>query len=507
MRNELIDIAELSDSREVMAQKTPPSIRWFIVIVAVIVAVALVFANFGEIDTYVKASGEVRPSAPVSTITIPNGGKLSEILFHDGANIKKGDVLFRFDCDYYLSQKDFAESQIANKNTEIENYNRLIEAIESDTNSFDKGIEPKFYYQYKSYEIEANNAISNIDSSDNQLQASLSEIETAISQSEASLEKAKGSYSDYKAFYKVISDNGTYKGNNQTLKDSFNSYQISLDKAQAVYQGYKLQYDTLKRQHKDNSDIVTKEQVEQALYAMNSAHADVEAVTAGLLAQINEITLSLEQEIVTHESAIESYKTKKESLIQTENKDSTVQQIKDQYFLNINNAISTLYMEIDSINEQLVSINETIMQSEIKAESDGVLVYSQEFSIGDSLSAGIVLGTVVPSTESHEVVIYIPEYSIGEVSEEQEVEYIFSSISSTDFGKVYGTLTDISKDSFVDQSTGQKFYKAVGTITKTVLSNKTGESRKIQAGMLVEVHAITGRRTVLNWLLDKLNFS
>ena len=164
-------------------------------------------------------------------------------------------------------------------------------------------------------------------------------------------------------------------------------------------------------------------------------------------------------------------------------------------------------VEIDSLSEQLLGIEKSIEQSEIKAELDGVLVYTQDYSVGDNLSAGTVIGTLVPSSENYEAIIYIPEYNIAEISVGQEIEYVFSSISATDFGKVYGEITEISKDSFVDQSTGQKFYKAVSTITNTVLSNKEGETRKIQNGMLVEVHAITGRRTVLNWLLDKLNFS
>lgn len=507
MRNELIDIADLSDSREVMAQKTPPAIRWFISIVALAVVVALIFANFGELDTYVKASGEIRPTEPVSTITVTTGGKLSEILFEDGASVKKGDVLFRFDCDNYFFQKDSAESQIASKNAEIEKYNALIEAIESDKNTFDKDIDPKFYYQYKSYEIELNNTFSQIESTDNQYSASLSEINNVISQTKSALDKSKKMHSEYLEFYEAIEKNSSYSGENQTLNDLYSSYRISLDKAQAVYDGYKLQYDSIKKQREEAPELITKEQVEQALYAKNSAYADVESVTANLLTQINDAIFNLEQEIANYESTLENYNPKKESLTKTENKDLSLQQIKDKYYLSINNTISSLCVEIDSLNEQLLGIEKSIEQSEIKAELDGVLVYTQDYSVGDNLSAGTVIGTLVPSSENYEAIIYIPEYNIAEISVGQEIEYVFSSISATDFGKVYGEITEISKDSFVDQSTGQKFYKAVATITNTVLSNKEGETRKIQNGMLVEVHAITGRRTVLNWLLDKLNFS
>ena len=158
----------------------------------------------------------------------------------------------------------------------------------------------------------------------------------------------------------------------------------------------------------------------------------------------------MEQEIANYESTLENYNAKKESLTKTENKDSSLQQIKDKYYLSINNTISSLCVEIDSLNEQLLGIEKSIEQSEMIAEVDGVLVYTQDYSVGDSLSAGTVVGTLVPTTENYEAIIYIPEYSIAEISVEQEIEYVFSSISATDFGKVYGEITEISKDSFVD---------------------------------------------------------
>ena len=319
--------------------------------------------------------------------------------------------------------------------------------------------------------------------------------------------KASVSYNDYSEFYITIKNNESYKGDNQTLSDIFQSYHISLNKMKSVYEGYKLQYDSIKKQDEENPDAIPHEQIEQAFYAMNASFADMESVKANLLVQINEIISNLEKEIDNHKSTIENYKSKKEALIQTTNKEEVIHQIKDRYYLSISNSLSSLSAELDSVEKQLLNINETIAQSEIKAEADGVLLYTQLFSIGDNISAGMVLGTIIPTSEKYEVVIYIPEYNIAEIANGQKVEYVFPAISSVDFGKVYGEIIDISKDSFAEQSTGQKFYKSKGTISSTVLISEKGEKRNIQSGMLVEVHAITGEKTILSLLLDKLNFS
>ena len=106
MRTELIDLNEMTDSRELMLKKSPQAISVFVSILAIIIVIALVWACFGEIDTYVSASGEIRTQETVSTITLSTGGKLKEILLQDGSVVKKDEVIFTFESDYYEEQKN-----------------------------------------------------------------------------------------------------------------------------------------------------------------------------------------------------------------------------------------------------------------------------------------------------------------------------------------------------------------------------------------------------------------
>lgn len=137
MREELIDIKDLSDSREVMTKKAPRGITIFLLIVATILVVALTWAYFGKLDTYVKASGEIRSAETLSTIVLPNGGKLAAIHSADGCSVQAGDVLFEFDSDYYISQRDLIQKQITEKENDIANSEKLIRAIRQDKNLFD----------------------------------------------------------------------------------------------------------------------------------------------------------------------------------------------------------------------------------------------------------------------------------------------------------------------------------------------------------------------------------
>lgn len=506
MRTELIDIADLTDSREMMSQKTPRSISWFILIVTVIVIAALLFSYFGEIETYIQASGEIRPIENVSTVTVTSGGKISNIAITDGEEVNEGDVVLQLDTDYYDQQKTAIEKQLTDKKAEVENYNALINAIKNDTNCFDETNDSLFYYQYENYRSEIDNAVSQIEKSNNQIQTSINEYDQAITQTQTLLTVTTESYDEYYEFYNVINKGDVYSGNNQALTDIYNNYQISLDKAQAVYDGYALQYESVCQQNKDTPELVTEMHVEEALHAKDASYADLLGVKSNLLIQLNGMLDDYSQQIQTYKVTIEDYTSKKEALVLDSNLDNVKDQIKEKYYLNINTTITSLKQEIDALEGQLLNINETIAQSCVVAEQSGVLLYSQEYSYGDSISSGTAIATIVPTDEIYRVVMYIPESSITQVEEGQKVEYIVGSISSVDFGKIYGTMTEISDDSFVDQSTGQKYYKAIGTVPQIILTNNNGETRKLKNGMMVEVHAITGEKSILSWLLEKLNF-
>lgn len=506
MRDEIIDIKELTDSREVMMKKSPPAITAFISIVAVILVVALVWSCFGKIDTYVTSTGEVRTQAPASTITLTNGGKIKKVLFEDGANVKKGDTVFEFDSEYYEEQKSIISNQISDKQVDIDNYNRLIKSIKDDKNVFDKNTEAEFYYQYENYRLELDATVNQISTNNEQVSSSKSELEQNISQTESNLQDTEDLYNEFTKLYDAIDNDTKYKGNHNLVLNTYNTYVSSRSKAQASYDSYVLAYDNLTQRQKEEPDSVTNEQIMQAEYSKNSALADLNSVKISTLSEISSQLLELGQQINTYKANIESYNLKIDALSTDNTKETSIEKIKNSYYSSINNTIKTLYSEIDSLNTQILEIDEAVSNLSLKAEQDGVLIYAHDLAIGDTISSGTTMASIVPNTNDYTVVIYIPENNVFAIKVGQKIEYTFTSISATDFGKVYGEILTISKDSFSNQSDGQKYYKATASIEKTELSNKEGEKRNIKVGMLAEVHIITGTQSIMTWLLDKLNF-
>ena len=78
MKEIILDIKDITDSREVMESKEAPKIRWFIYILSIAVAAAVIFACFFEVDEYTKITGEIRTQKASSTVTSSSDCKLKK---------------------------------------------------------------------------------------------------------------------------------------------------------------------------------------------------------------------------------------------------------------------------------------------------------------------------------------------------------------------------------------------------------------------------------------------
>ncbi|MCL1853483.1 MAG: HlyD family efflux transporter periplasmic adaptor subunit [Peptococcaceae bacterium] len=155
MREVILDMEQLSDSREVLEQKIPRSTTSFLAIISIVILVALVWAYFGKMEKYVSGVGEIRPMN-YFTLTGLSGGKITAKNFNNGSTVQAGDLLVEFDGAFQNQQKKALETQNDELSFKIECYNKLIKSIEEDRNRLSStGAEAQYYYQFESYRLEA----------------------------------------------------------------------------------------------------------------------------------------------------------------------------------------------------------------------------------------------------------------------------------------------------------------------------------------------------------------
>lgn len=94
---------------------------------------------------------------------------------------------------------------------------------------------------------------------------------------------------------------------------------------------------------------------------------------------------------------------------------------------------------------------------------------------------------------------------IGSVHEGQKIRYDVASYPQTeDYGIFEGEVTSVSKDIRVNNETGTGYYEVEATIAVRG-GSKGKENPEFIQGMAVRAKLVTGQKSVLQYLLEKID--
>lgn len=302
MKGIVLDLKEISDSREVMESKEPPKIRWFIYIILIIVACAIVFACFFEIDEYIKVSGEIRTADASSSIISPASCKLKEINVVEGQAVNEGDILFVLDVDYAKEQKGILEEKLSDYQADLVNTELLMQSIENNTNYFENdSSDSKYYYRYEQYENGVLLTAQEIENS--QLTSTLSEAEKEnnLKNAQESITSKNEQLTEYKALLNCVYNGTEYNGTNELVNASYCEYNANYQKAVMLCNEYKSTYDSVSAQYNEASiqTPVTSFQVETAEIESESAYSAMMSYQSAYQSDIRTQIVLLENQLLS----------------------------------------------------------------------------------------------------------------------------------------------------------------------------------------------------------------
>lgn len=302
MKGIVIDLKDISDSREVMESKESPKIRWFIYILLIVVVSAIVFACVFRIDEYTKVTGEVKTQETASSVLSASSCKLDKILVSEGQSVRKGDVLFVLDADYAEKQKAILKDKLDTYNFDLKNTELLKKSIEEDTNLFKSDSEDsKYYYrfeQYKNGTLLTAQEIGNTSLSDD---LSKEEQENNLASAISSIAEKNTQLAEYKSLLNCIRNNMGYSGNNETVNATYNEYDTSYRKADLLCEQYWKAYCDVADRYNEQvtEDKVTPSQVENAKAESEQAYAAMNSVVSAYLSDIRSQILLIENQLIS----------------------------------------------------------------------------------------------------------------------------------------------------------------------------------------------------------------
>lgn len=169
--------------------------------------------------------------------------------------------------------------------------------------------------------------------------------------------------------------------------------------------------------------------------------------------------------------------------------------------------ISQLEIEVSKLVNTKVSIQER-SNLLIKSPIDGI-VTSIKLNVGGFASSGDYLVTILPMNSKLEAEVYIPTRAIAFVKKGDEVKLKLEAFPFQKYGISKGVVSHISKSIVFASETTSKisFNEPVYKVTIKLLEQYImayGNETYFIPGMLLQADIDTGKRTLMEWLLEPL---
>jgi adhesin transport system membrane fusion protein len=156
--------------------------------------------------------------------------------------------------------------------------------------------------------------------------------------------------------------------------------------------------------------------------------------------------------------------------------------------------------ELEEFTQRMRKFEDSLERTVIRSPVDGVVKKLHFVTVGGVVQAGETLVDVVPSSDRLVVEAHLPISDIGYVQPGQRAMVRLASHDASRFGRLEGHVVHVSPDTFVTPD-GATYYSVRIETEGDGFRHGDFEYRLIP-GMLVVAAIHTGRRTVLEYLLD-----
>jgi len=226
-------------------------------------------------------------------------------------------------------------------------------------------------------------------------------------------------------------------------------------------------------------------------------------VQSGILPQTD--ILKLQREIVDLEGKIQ---VGVKSLPRLEAAIREAKALKNEQLLNFRQKaqaeLSQKQSEVAVIQETLRGVRNQVAHAEVRAPVDGVVNVLNLNTIGEVVKAGATLVEIVPQSNSLSVEVKIKPSDIAFIHSKQPALVKISAYDFSIYGGLEGYVTQISADSTIDERS-QEVYYLVTIKTRENYLRDLKQNLVIFPGMVASVDILTGKKSVLDYLLKPIN--
>lgn len=177
---------------------------------------------------------------------------------------------------------------------------------------------------------------------------------------------------------------------------------------------------------------------------------------------------------------------------------------------DVSEQLRDVSLKLDANLPKLAAAREQLARAQVRAPASGKIVGLKVFTVGGVVQPGQVLMEVVPQDRELVIEAMISPRDADDIAPGQRAQTRFSSIQERNIPILNGVVSRISADSFTDERSGEKFFRAEIRVPQSELDKvrmvRPGKSA-IQAGLPAEILIPLRKRSMLGYLLEPLTQS
>ncbi|MCH8238890.1 MAG: HlyD family type I secretion periplasmic adaptor subunit [Proteobacteria bacterium] len=170
---------------------------------------------------------------------------------------------------------------------------------------------------------------------------------------------------------------------------------------------------------------------------------------------------------------------------------------------NAQTELNAKMSEISIVDQSLMAARDRVLRTDLRSPVDGIVNKLHINTIGGVIRAGAPLVEITPVEDSLRVEAKISPKDIAFISPNQKALVKITAYDFTIYGGLDGIVEIISSDSIMDEISKESFYLVIIKTNENIL-RKGKVSLPIIPGMVAQVDIITGKKSVLDYLLKPI---
>ncbi|GAL08989.1 type I secretion system membrane fusion protein LapC [Photobacterium aphoticum] len=437
-----------SQTAAAVVMDVPKSARAMVWGAFAFVFVAIIWASFAQLDEVTVGIGKVIPADQVQVIQNLEGGIVKQILVKEGQLVEKGQSLLEIDDTLFRSDLVAGEGEIASLNASVIRLQHEIDSVQ--VKPLGKNAQWK-----KSVSV----SLAPIQYSAAFVQEHATVVEGQRNEKKTRLAKLNNQL--------------------QTISHQVNEKQQSIKETESKIETLKRSVDLVRQEL-----VMSKPLAEEGIVSRVDI-LKLERQLNDLRGQVSQLTLSVPKLEAERMGAINRYR--------------------EAAFVFRNEAQA----ELNDLNEKLntlmatsVGLQDRVKRTTVVSPVDGVVKTLNINTVGGVIQPGMELLEIVPSQDSLLIEANINPKDIAFIRHGLETIVKFTAYDFTIYGGLNGVVEHVSADTIQDEEGNEFYIVRVRTYTNELSSGD--KQYKIIPGMLIQADIMTGKKTVMDYLLKPL---